>query len=131
MKFAVAFSILLGLSACSTDAPPAAAPLPRYVVYFPTWSADFDQSARDILAQAGKAAAAAPTAPITVSGHADTIGSSQANIYLSETRAQVVADALVASGVNPARIHQHALGESGIPDTSEQFERRVVIEIGR
>ncbi|HUC16852.1 MAG TPA: OmpA family protein [Acetobacteraceae bacterium] len=100
-----------------------------YVVFFQEWSAALDAPALQAIAAAAAIAAKTPDAPITVTGYADPLGSVQANIYLTETRAQVVTDQLTADGVNPARIHQRAAGKVGFQLTSQE-SRRVVITIG-
>lgn len=132
MRRLAVFAVLLALGACSTSpSPPPAANAGRgYLVFFQPWSAALDPTALAIISTAYRAADANPAATVTVSGFADTIGTAQANVYLSETRAQVVADALVADGLTPSRIHRQALGESGTPNTSEQYERRVLIQVG-
>ena len=121
--------IILAVLCLSLAVTPALAATQTYVVFFQSWSAAFDQLALKVLLHAAAAAKTDPSAAITVTSAADTIGSHQANIYLSETRAQVVTDALTTAGISPSRIHQVALGATGTPDTSEQFERRVVITI--
>lgn len=135
MRRLAVFAVLLALGACSTSSsPPPAVPAANagrgYLVFFQPWSAALDPTALAIISTAYRAASAKPAATVTVSGFADTIGTAQANVYLSETRAQVVADALVADGLNPSRIHRQALGEKGTPNTSEQYERRVLIQVG-
>lgn len=54
---------------------------------------------------------AAPATPIRVVGHTDDQGTSQANLALSQRRAGVVRDALVAGGVPASRIE--AVGRGG------------------
>lgn len=53
-----------------------------------------------------------PAKPIRIEGHTDSRGSVEANKRLSERRAEAVRDALVAAGVDPARITVAGLGES-------------------
>lgn len=132
MRRLAVFAVLLALGACSTSSSPqpAANAGRGYLVFFQPWSAALDPTALAIISTAYRAANASPAATVTVSGFADTIGTAQANVYLSETRAQVVADALVADGLTPSRIRRQALGEKGTPNTSEQYERRVLIQVG-
>ena len=148
MRRAVVLFAILGLAACAATAPqptaaqPAAPPPPapvanppvgstgrNYVVFFQEWSAGLDEPALKTIAIAAAAAAKNPAAPVTVTGYADPLGSVQANIYLTETRAQVVTDQLTADGVNPARIHQHAAGKVPYTLTSQE-SRRVIIAVG-
>jgi outer membrane protein OmpA-like peptidoglycan-associated protein len=100
-----------------------------YVVFFQEWSAALDTPALQTIAAAAAIAAKDPNAPVIVTGYADPLGSVQANIYLTETRAQVVTDQLTADGVNPVRIRQRAAGKVGFQLTSQE-SRRVVIAIG-
>ncbi|MDA8051309.1 MAG: OmpA family protein [Rhodospirillales bacterium] len=123
-----------GLTACAV-APHAATPqvaaVPgrNYVVFFQEWSAALDASALQTIAAAAGTAAQDPSAAVSVAGFADPLGSVQANIYLTETRAQVVTDQLAADGVAAARIHQHAAGKVPHQLTSQE-SRRVVISAG-
>ncbi len=105
---------------------------PATPVFFQPFSAALDQPALTIIAAAAKAANAEPDAPITVTGAADSVGGSKANELLSETRAQVVADALVSDGVAQSRITVTGIGEATTPTTgaAAQFSRRALIQIG-
>lgn len=131
MRRMIALALLLGLGACSTmtPSPQAAGGGPSYVVYFQEWSAGLDRAADNVIAAAARAAAADPAAPVHVLGSADMLGSPQANIYLSQTRAQVVADGLVRDGVAPGRIVQGARG-SVQPVGGNVESRRTTITIG-
>ena len=111
---------------------PPAATAPATPVFFQPFSAALDQPALNNITSAAKAANAQPQARVIVVGAADTVGSAPANKYLSETRAQVVADALVADGVAQDRIHTRAIGETALSlpaNTPAQFSRRVLIRI--
>ncbi|SHE46143.1 OmpA family protein [Acidocella aminolytica] len=134
MKKLLAFSMLVGLGGCaSMGAPPSPLP-PATPVFFQPFSAALDQAALNAIATAAKAASAQPNAPVVVVGAADSVGSKLANKYLSETRAQVVADQLVADGVAQDRLHIHAEGmiypKTETPGTPAQGARRVLIQIG-
>jgi outer membrane protein OmpA-like peptidoglycan-associated protein len=105
---------------------------PATPVFFQPFSAALDESAMTTIATTAKAAEARPDATVIVTGAADSVGSSLANQYLSETRAQVVADALVADGVAPSRIHTRATGIASAPGpvgAPAQSARRVLIQI--
>lgn len=52
-----------------------------------------------------------PDVLVRVEGHADARGSDEFNLELSQRRAQVVADELVALGLDPARVETVAFGE--------------------
>jgi outer membrane protein OmpA-like peptidoglycan-associated protein len=64
-----------------------------------------------------------------VIGFADTVGSAQANIDVSRLRAQVVADALTANGIDAGRIQRAARGATQF-ELSAQESRRVEIVVG-
>jgi len=105
----------------------AAASARTFVVFFQEWSAGLDKPALETIAAAARAAAQDPSATVTVTGFADPLGSVQANIYLTETRAQVVTDQLTADGVAAARIHQHAAGKVPYQLTSQESRRAVIV----
>jgi outer membrane protein OmpA-like peptidoglycan-associated protein len=132
MRRQIVFALLLGVGACAVQQQQAAAPSPGgpgYVVFFQQWSAAIDTPAQSVIDAAARAAKANPAARVTVSAYADTTGSAQANVYLTQTRAQVVTDALVQDGVDPTRIAQQPQGATpGVGGTQES--RRVVISVG-
>ena len=71
---------------------------------------------------------------IVVEGHTDSTGSETYNQWLSEKRAETVADALTARGVNPGRVQMMGYGEMRPVATNETAEgrqqnRRVEIHI--
>jgi outer membrane protein OmpA-like peptidoglycan-associated protein len=73
---------------------------------------------------------AAPPVPVLVEGHvADTPGGPEAAQRLSEQRAAVVAEALVAAGVPADRISPRGLG-AGRPLGTVEESRRVEITLG-
>jgi len=124
------------LSGCAgmlpmTGAAPQPMP-PATPIFFQPFSANLDAPALSAIAATAKAANAEPDARVLVTGAADTVGSAKANALLSRTRAQVVADALVADGVAPGRIRTKGLGETTTPGSAvpTQFSRRAVIQIG-
>jgi outer membrane protein OmpA-like peptidoglycan-associated protein len=123
---------MLALASFTTAA--ALSPLPPAVpVFFQPWSAALDASALKAIATAAKVAKDNPTEDVLVTGAADSVGSKQANIYMSETRAQVVADQLVVDGVSQDRIRTKADGIVPSPTptgTYSQFARRVLIQVG-
>lgn len=53
-----------------------------------------------------------PNAKFSIEGHTDNVGNAKANQKLSEARAKVVMDALVAKGVNPANLTYKGYGAS-------------------
>ena len=122
------------LAGCTAQAPAPQIPLPPAVpVFFQSWSAALDKSALNAIASAAQTAAANPSMDVVVTGGADSVGSAQANIYMSEVRAQVVSDQLVADGVTQDRIKIKANGivPSGMPaGQPAQIARRVLIQVG-
>ncbi|MGH7120467.1 MAG: OmpA family protein [Acetobacteraceae bacterium] len=124
--------LLLAISALAAPAlaaQPAAQAGQRFVVFFQEWSAGLDHPALATIAAAAHVAERVPTAAVVVTGYADPLGSVQANIYLTETRAQVVTDQLVTDGIQRSRIQQHAKGKVPYQLTSQE-SRRVLISIG-
>jgi outer membrane protein OmpA-like peptidoglycan-associated protein len=107
----------------------ADAPTQKVVIYFQEWSAAFDDSALATIAKAADFAKAHPRLSIHVAGFADPTGSKQANILMSELRAQVVVDQLVQDGVPAGSIGQVGRGSVQFA-LSSQESRRVEISVG-
>ena len=101
-RFVLIGAMLLGAAAC-TPAPRLDSP-PASVVFFTAFSADLDEGAKGVIADAAETARSAPSVKVIVQGFADSIGTPTANMTLSLLRAQVVADALAAKGVDRSRI---------------------------
>jgi len=108
----------------------ADAPSQKYVVFFQEWSAALDDSAQSVITQAAGYVKAHPDNVVHVSGFADPTGSKQANVLMSDLRAQVVVDQLQSDGVDPKRIRQRGHGSVQFA-LSSQESRRVEISIGR
>lgn len=111
---------LLVISACSTGTP-------SYVVFFQQRSAQLDGPARGVVAAAAAQANRDPAAPVEVTGYTDSAGSPAADVALSQQRAQVVADGLVASGVSPQRLVRKGKGQTG--EDPGLVSRRVEIAV--
>jgi outer membrane protein OmpA-like peptidoglycan-associated protein len=109
----------------------AADPVPtqKVVVYFQEWSAAFDDAATATIAKAADYAKKHPGLPVRVAGFADPTGSKQANVLMSELRAQVVVDQLVEDGVPARSIGQVGRGSVQFALTSQE-SRRVEISVG-
>jgi outer membrane protein OmpA-like peptidoglycan-associated protein len=120
--------LVLGLGACAAT-PAQQGASQKYVVFFAEWSANLDQPAQQVITAAANAAKKASTVPVIVAGYADPAGSSQANLDMSRTRAQVVVDQLVQDGVSPSRIQRTAHGPTDYT-SSAQESRRVEIAVG-
>jgi outer membrane protein OmpA-like peptidoglycan-associated protein len=98
----------------------------RYLVYFNEFSANLSDEARDVIATAAKRIHEVGIKTVRVEGRASATGSASANQYLTETRTQVVYDALQKDGVDPTIIQQQPLGQTTTTDTSV-MDRRVDI----
>lgn len=135
MRRRIVVASLLAMSGVVAAPLPASARPNAYPVFFQPWSAAISDTAAQTIKTAARTALADPSAQITVTGSADTVGGKLANKYMSETRAQVVSDALVADGVASRRIRVDALGATLGPGATsqsyDQFSRRVVIEVGK
>ena len=123
---ALSGAVLFGTAACTlapVDSPPAS------VVFFTAFSADLDDGAKGVIADAAETARASPTVRVVVQGYADAIGTPTSNMTLSLLRAQVVADGLVAKGVDRARITLRPRGSAQSDPGIES--RRVDITFAR
>ncbi|MDE2515992.1 MAG: OmpA family protein [Rhodospirillales bacterium] len=120
-------------AACAAPADAAAqqsVPTQSVVVFFKEWSAALDAHAKQAIARAASWAKAHPHVTIQVTGYADPTGGRRANILMSELRAQVVADQLVADGVAGDRLRQN--GEGAVKFAVSSLEsRRVEISAAR
>jgi OOP family OmpA-OmpF porin len=103
-------------------------------VLFPYDSADLSPRAYDIVASVAADAKKRARAHIEVEGFTDTSGAHDANMVLSQARAEHVADVLVRHGVRPARITARGYGETRLAvktgdGVREPRNRRVVIRL--
>ena len=125
---AALFGIALGGMAACSPLPPITPDAPAYVVFFTPFSADLDDGAKSVIADASRVAQAAPDRRVVVSGYADrTIGTPATSQTLTKLRAQIVADGLVADGVARERIALRPKGSIGGDPGVES--RRVMIEL--
>lgn len=128
MRRIAVLGLAAALAACAPAASPPA-PAPARIVFFTPWSADLDAPAQAVVADAARAAQAAPASKVLVEGYASPVGSQQANLTLSTLRAQHVADGLVQAGVARGRLTLRPRGAT--PGDQDVESRRVVIEIGQ
>lgn len=117
-------------------APAVPAEAGTYLVFFDLNSARLTPEAEDIIAQAVNTAKERANAPVSVTGFTDTTGTPQYNLRLSKRRAETVADAMVASGVDAGRITTDGVGENNLlvptgDGVAEPQNRRAQIAIGR
>jgi outer membrane protein OmpA-like peptidoglycan-associated protein len=130
MTQAVGACLLLILAACAPVPPQGAAEAGRYLVYFNEFSANLSPDAQNVVAEAAGKAKELGARSVLVQGRASATGSPAANQRLTETRTQVVYDALQKDGVNPTIIAQQPLGQTTTTDTTV-MDRRVDIVLLR
>jgi outer membrane protein OmpA-like peptidoglycan-associated protein len=114
--------------------PVAVCPASEFVVYFEWDRSNLNQAALDVIDQAVTRARQCNIGDIAVVGHTDTSGSAQYNIGLSERRASVVRDALVARGIAASSIQTQAHGETDLARQTrdgvrEPLNRRTAVTI--
>jgi OOP family OmpA-OmpF porin len=124
------------LAACADQgSPPAAAAAPQlagawYQVFFDTDQADLSPRGQLIVDKVAYVVRNNNEVRVTVIGRTDRAGTATANMALSERRAELVRDALIAAGVPSARIDTSWLGEgkqdAPTPDDVAQQRNRVV-----
>ncbi len=119
-------TFLLALSSCAMSADRGGQP-PGFVVFFTERSAALEPAAVDVIARAASVAKAEPGRGVLVRGYTDSAGSKPDDVKLSQQRARVVADGLVADGVGASRITQQGRGQTGNDPGVES--RRVEISL--
>ena len=105
-------------------------------VYFDTGSAELDPASTTTLNAIAQAMRADPAARYTVEGHTDSTGGAEANLTLSQARAQAVVTWLIARGLTPARLEAVGLGETApVADnrtaSGRRLNRRVEVVLRR
>jgi peptidoglycan-associated lipoprotein len=124
------------LAACAAQgSAPSAAPVPQmagawYQVFFDTNQTDLSPRGQLIVNKVAEVVRINDEVRVTVIGRTDRAGTATANMALSERRAELVRDALIAAGVPSARIDTSWLGEGKqdvpTPDDVAQQRSRVV-----
>jgi outer membrane protein OmpA-like peptidoglycan-associated protein len=116
--------------------PPVAAVCPTsdFVVYFEWDRSNLNQAALETIDAAVSRARQCNVGGVLVIGHTDTSGSTAYNQGLSERRASVVRDALVARGISAASIRTEAHGETDLARPTrdgvrEPLNRRTAVTI--
>jgi len=117
-----------------TPPPPAACPTSEFVVYFEWDRSNLNQAALETIDAAVARARQCNVAGTVVVGHTDTSGSPTYNQGLSERRASVVRDALVARGMAAGSITAQARGETDLARATrdgvrEPLNRRTAVTI--
>lgn len=106
----------------------------RNAILFQSGSATMDDASGSALDELAKDLSECPTAIVNVEGHTDSDGDADQNLALSVSRAEAVVDALIARGVDPARLYAVGYGES-LPIASndtragKQANRRIAFTI--
>ncbi len=106
----------------------------NFTVYFDYDKSNLTSQASSLIQEAAARALENDIETVVVSGNTDTSGSSAYNQALSERRARVVRDALIANGVSADRIRTEAYGETNpatpTPDgVREPLNRRTEVTI--
>jgi OOP family OmpA-OmpF porin len=114
--------------------PVATCPTSEFVVYFEWDRSNLNQAALETIDAAVNRARQCNVGGVVVVGHTDTSGSAQYNIGLSERRASVVRDALVARGIAAGSISSQARGETDLARATrdgvrEPLNRRTAVTI--
>jgi peptidoglycan-associated lipoprotein len=130
---AVGFAALAACAAQGSPPPPAPAPQMAgawYQVFFDTNQTDLSPRGQLIVNKVAEVVRINDEVRVTVIGRTDRAGTATANMALSERRAELVRDALIAAGVPSARIDTSWLGEGKqnvpTPDDVAQKRSRVV-----
>jgi OmpA-OmpF porin, OOP family len=118
------------------QAPPqaVACPTSEFVVYFEFNRSNLNQDGLATIDSAVARARQCNIANVSVVGHTDTSGSPAYNLALSERRASVVRDALVARGMTSEGINTAGTGESNLARPTadgvrEPLNRRTAVTI--
>jgi OOP family OmpA-OmpF porin len=106
----------------------------RNAILFRSGSARISDDSRAALAELADFITSCPQAPIYIEGHTDADGEDRANLALSVSRAEAVADALTGLGVLPQRLYAVGYGESApiAPNDTPQgkrLNRRIVVSL--
>ena len=97
---------------CPVMGPEISADMRRLQVLFAFDSAEIHAEYREALGRLAAELKRNPGMRLVIEGHADDSGSTEYNQQLSERRARVTRDYLVAQGVAPAQLVVQGLGES-------------------
>jgi outer membrane protein OmpA-like peptidoglycan-associated protein len=105
-----------------------------YTLFFNTGTTELTRQSRASLAEVRQKIGRFPAAQVSVTGHADRVGSFEHNDALSLKRAAVVRDLLIEIGIPRAAIEVVARGEReplvATPDgVAEELNRRVEIKL--
>ncbi len=90
-------------------------------ITFPSNSYELNESARQIIDEFMLFLADYPSVKIDIQGHTDDVGHDHDNLVLSQNRARVVYEYIVAHGIAASRLNNHGYGEERPiePNTTE------------
>ncbi len=113
---------------------PVACPTSDFVVYFEWDRSNLNQEANAVIDQAVARARACNVSAVAIVGHTDTSGSNVYNMGLSERRASVVREALIARGLSASAMTTQSRGESELARATrdgvrEPLNRRAAVTI--
>lgn len=117
-----------------TPPPPPACPTSDFVVYFEWDRSNLNAAAVETIDAAVNRARQCNIGSVVVIGHTDTSGPTQYNVGLSERRASVVREALIARGISASSIRSEAHGETDLARQTgdgvrEPLNRRTAVTI--
>jgi len=96
-----------------------------YGIFFDTGKAEVKPESKPALQEIAKLLTQNPDFKLKVVGHTDMVGSLEANLKLSQARAEAVVNALVSQqGVPPARLKGHGVGPLAPVATNDTEEGR-------
>lgn len=104
-------------------ATPAPVETTSTVLYFPFDAATLTDTAKAAISELASYLKSAGNATININGHADRAGSDDYNMQLSEHRARLVEEALLAAGVPKEMLHYFAFGESDPKQPTDDGQR--------
>jgi OOP family OmpA-OmpF porin len=94
-------------------------------IYFAFNSADLDPASDAAIAAIAEVMGRHPDWTGTIEGHTDSVGTTTANLALSERRSVALRDRLVSRHkVNPARLHAKGFGSSRPRESNSTVEGR-------
>ena len=93
-------------------------------ILFITGKSSFQKQTLPVLVSIASILKENPTAKFTISGHADTVGSDEFNLKLSNERATAVKDYLVANGVASDRLTTTGFGDTKPVDSNTTSDGR-------
>jgi outer membrane protein OmpA-like peptidoglycan-associated protein len=113
---------------------PVACPTSQFVVYFAWDRSNLDQASLDTIDAAVNQAKACNVGGVMVVGYTDTSGRPAYNVALSNRRASVVRDALVARGIAGTAVTTDGKGETDLAQATrdgvrEPLNRRTAVTI--